>query len=210
MSRRLLAAEALALVALVVAVVAPAGARTLAVCEDGADNDGDGLVDQADMGCAGQFDYSEEVTTPKQDAEYNAEAFLAAEFSPTSGDRAFCRRSRSGWVCVGRFRERGRWPHSVRLTLPRNFDGARYRILRYRARCGDLQPVGAGVYDVTTVNVRCKPARRLARHLFFGGVVCFRVCRVWGYRCVFRSTGYEVGRGKCTRRGRIVRFAYGA
>lgn len=73
-------------------------------------------------------------------------------------------------------------------------------------------PMGAGVYNITTRVVSCRTARKVVRRYYVENW-CGRSlsCYVGAWNCRTRILGSEYLDTRCTRsRGRVVRFQHGA
>lgn len=78
-------------------------------------------------------------------------------------------------------------------------------------KCGNAVKHGAGAYDIrATKNVSCRTAKRVASRFYPGGERRFNK-----WKCRGKATGYETGKGTCSRFGgqrprQAVKFMYGA
>ena len=74
--------------------------------------------------------------------------------------------------------------------------------------CGDIPSVI--VSDVVATGITCRAARAIARR-YAKRVGCYlRGCSVGDYSCHKSYFGYETYHARCTSRGRISAFDYGA
>jgi len=75
-------------------------------------------------------------------------------------------------------------------------------------KCGDLSTVIA--FNITATRISCTTARTVA-YDFAKRRDCYQKgCRVGGFRCTRKQTGYESYTASCRRRSARVRFGYGA